>query len=346
MLRLRHRRLAARARSTLVNDILYKALAPHFYRRARRRRATHDAHRRARAHRQGHRHRPVADRPHAALEPGHLHRALRPDPRALRADCPRRSVRGYRPGRFSFNVKGGRCEACEGDGHDQDRDALPARRLRDLRGLQRAGATTARRSRCASRARPSPTCSTMTVEEALEFFANIPKIARQLQTLHDVGLGYIKLGQPATTLSGGEAQRVKLATRAGQARHRQDALHPRRADDRPALRRHREAARGAAPARRRGQHGARHRAQPRRHQDGRLDHRPRARGRRRGRRGRRRGDAGGRRASSRRATPASSCAACYRPASMSPPSGRPRRSAGRRRGPPGPAAGSPRRAAG
>jgi excinuclease ABC subunit A len=89
----------------------------------------------------------------------------------------------------------------------------------------------------------------MTVEEALEFFANIPKIARKLQTLHDVGLGYIKLGQPATTLSGGEAQRVKLARAV--ARHRPDALHPRRADHRPALRRRREAARGAAAAGRR-----------------------------------------------------------------------------------------------
>ena len=136
----------------------------------------------------------------------------------------------------------------------------------------------------------------MSVEEALEFFAKIPKLRRRLQTLHDVGLDYIKLGQPATTLSGGEAQRVKLAKELSQGRDRADALHPRRADDRPALRRHREAARGAAAARRRRQHGARDRAQPRRDQAGRLGRRPRARGRRGGRRGdRRRHARGGRR---------------------------------------------------
>ena len=85
----------------------------------------------------------------------------------------------------------------------------------------------------------------MPIEEALEFFAHIPKIRRRVQTLNDVGLGYMRLGQPATTLSGGEAQRVKLAAELAQGRHRADALHPRRADDRPALRRHPAAARGA-----------------------------------------------------------------------------------------------------
>ena len=72
----------------------------------------------------------------------------------------------------------------------------------------------------------------MSVEEALEFFAKIPKLRRRLQTLHDVGLDYVKLGQPATTLSGGEAQRVKLAAELCEGRDRADALHPRRADDR------------------------------------------------------------------------------------------------------------------
>ena len=91
----------------------------------------------------------------------------------------------------------------------------------------------------------------MPVEEALEFFEHIPKIRRRLETLNDVGLGYIRLGQPATTLSGGEAQRVKLATELSKIATGRDALHPRRADDRPALRRRRAAARGAAPPGRR-----------------------------------------------------------------------------------------------
>ena len=79
----------------------------------------------------------------------------------------------------------------------------------------------------------------LTVEDAHAFFSAVPSIARKLQTLLDVGLGYIRLGQSATTLSGGEAQRVKLALELSQARHRPHALHPRRADHRPALRRHR-----------------------------------------------------------------------------------------------------------
>ena len=123
----------------------------------------------------------------------------------------------------------------------------------------------------------------MTVEEAHEFFKPVPVVARKLQTLLDVGLGYIRLGQSATTLSGGEAQRVKLSLELSQARHRPHALHPRRADHRPALPRHRAAAESAAPPARPGQHGRGHRAQPRRDQDRRLDHRPGS-GRRRRRR--------------------------------------------------------------
>ena len=130
--------------------------------------------------------------------------------RELFARLPESKARGYKPGRFSFNVKGGRCEACRGDGiikiemqflpdvyvpcevcHGRryNREALEilykAKNIADVLG--------------------------MTVEEALSFFSNVPRIRNKLQTLADVGLGYIRLGQPATTLSGGEAQRVKLS---------------------------------------------------------------------------------------------------------------------------------------
>ncbi|MDT8858746.1 excinuclease ABC subunit UvrA [Alkalihalobacillus sp. MEB130] len=120
-------------------------------------------------------------------------------------------VRGYKKGRFSFNVKGGRCEACRGDGiikiemHFLPDVYVPCeicegkRYNRETLDITYKGKTIA-------------DVLGMTVEEGLEFFANIPKINRKIQTLVDVGLGYIRLGQPATTLSGGEAQRVKLAS--------------------------------------------------------------------------------------------------------------------------------------
>ena len=138
----------------------------------------------------------------------------------------------------------------------------------------------------------------MPIEEAAEFFAPIPQIARHLDTLVDVGLGYVRLGQPAPTLSGGEAQRVKLASEL-QKRSTGRTIY---VLDEPTTGLHFEdvpqAARRAALAGRQGQHGARHRAQPRRHQDRRLDHRHGPRGRLRRRHGRRRGHArGGRRRS-------------------------------------------------
>ena len=131
--------------------------------------------------------------------------------RELYSLTPEAKIRGYKPGRFSFNVRGGRCEACKGDGtikiemhflpdvyvpcetchgHRYNRETLEVR----FKGKSISDVLE------------------MSVEEALDFFAKIPKIRRRLQTLHDVGLDYIKLGQPATTLSGGEAQRVKLAS--------------------------------------------------------------------------------------------------------------------------------------
>jgi excinuclease ABC subunit A len=120
-------------------------------------------------------------------------------------------ARGYKPGRFSFNVKGGRCEVCRGDGQIKiEMHFLPdvyvpceqchgKRYNRETLEVRFKGKTIA-------------DVLAMPVEEALEFFKHIPKIKRRLQALHDVGLDYIRLGQPATTLSGGEAQRVKLAT--------------------------------------------------------------------------------------------------------------------------------------
>lgn len=120
-------------------------------------------------------------------------------------------VRGYKKGRFSFNVKGGRCESCRGDGIIKiEMHFLPdvyvpcevchgSRYNRETLDITYKGKTIS-------------DILDMTVEDGLDFFENIPKIKRKIQTIYDVGLGYMKLGQPATTLSGGEAQRVKLAS--------------------------------------------------------------------------------------------------------------------------------------
>ena len=131
--------------------------------------------------------------------------------RELFSQTPEAKIRGYKQGRFSFNVKGGRCEACRGDGIIKiEMHFLPdvyvpcevckgARYNRETLEVHYKGKTIA-------------DVLEMTVDDGVEFFQNLPKIHRKFQTLQDVGLGYIKLGQPATTLSGGEAQRVKLAT--------------------------------------------------------------------------------------------------------------------------------------
>ena len=133
------------------------------------------------------------------------------DIRTVFANTNEAKIRGYGPGRFSFNVSGGRCEACSGDGILQiEMHFLPdvyvpcevckgKRYNRETLEVHYKGKNIA-------------DVLDMTIEEGLEFFQNIPKIKRKLQTMYDVGLGYVKIGQPSTTLSGGEAQRVKLAT--------------------------------------------------------------------------------------------------------------------------------------
>ena len=267
-------------KSTLVNEILYKAVANKLN-RARMRPGTHKR---------------IRGLEHLdkiiSVDQSPIGRTPRSNPatyiglfdqiRDLFSKTQEARARGYKPGRFSFNVKGGRCEVCRGDGQIKiEMHFLPdvyvpceqchgKRYNKETLDIRFKGKTIA-------------DVLEMPIEEAVEFFAHIPKIKRRLQTLHDVGLDYMRLGQPATTLSGGEAQRVKLAAELSQGRDGADAVHPRRADDRPALRGHPAAARGAAAARRRGQLGRGDRAQPGRDQDGRPDHRHGPRGRRGGR---------------------------------------------------------------
>ena len=133
------------------------------------------------------------------------------DIRALFSSTQESKARGYSPGRFSFNVKGGRCEACKGDGQIKiEMHFLPDVYVPcEVCGGERYNRETLQ---VTYRGKNIAQVLDMTVDEALEFFKNIPGIKRKLETLHDVGLGYIRLGQPATTLSGGEAQRVKLSS--------------------------------------------------------------------------------------------------------------------------------------
>ena len=201
--------MSGSGKSTLVNEILYKAVAN----RLHRSRLRPGAHRRMRG---------LEDLDKVInVDQSPIGRTPRSNPatyiglfdqiRDLFSKTQEARARGYKPGRFSFNVKGGRCEVCRGDGQIKiEMHFLPdvyvpceqchgKRYNRETLDIRFKGKTIA-------------DVLDMPVEEALGFFAHIPKIRRRVQALHDVGLDYMRLGQPATTLSGGEAQRVKLAS--------------------------------------------------------------------------------------------------------------------------------------
>ncbi|MEE2885086.1 MAG: excinuclease ABC subunit UvrA [Chloroflexota bacterium] len=196
-------------KSTLINEILYKALAQHFY-KAKNRPGEFDSIQNLEA----------IDKV-VNIDQSPIGRTPRSNPatytgtftpiRELFTTVPESRMRGYKAGRFSFNVKGGRCEACSGDGYiNIEMQFLPDvsvpceickgdRYNREALEIEFKGKNIGE-------------VLNMTVSEALQFFGNIPKVKNRLQTMSDVGLGYIKLGQPATQLSGGEAQRVKLSS--------------------------------------------------------------------------------------------------------------------------------------
>jgi excinuclease ABC subunit A len=196
-------------KSTLVNDVLYKAVANRLH-RARRRPGAHRA-----IHGLDQLDKIIA------VDQSPIGRTPRSNPatytglfdviRDLFSKTQEARARGYKPGRFSFNVKGGRCEVCRGDGqikiemHFLPDVYVPCEQCHGKRYNRET-------LEVRFKGRSIADVLDMPVEEALPFFEHIPKVRRRLETLNAVGLGYIRLGQPATTLSGGEAQRVKLAT--------------------------------------------------------------------------------------------------------------------------------------
>ena len=183
--------------------------------------------------------RPEADRADAAVQPGHLHGPVRPRPQALRRDQGRARP-PLRRRAVLVQRRQGPLRELPGRGLRHGRAALPAQRLRPLPGLPRgplqredAGDQLSGEEH---RRRPGDDR-----RRGRDFFADEPPVLRSLDVLHEVGLGYLRLGQPATELSGGEAQRIKLATELQRAQRGDYALRPRRADHRPAPGRRREA---------------------------------------------------------------------------------------------------------
>jgi excinuclease ABC subunit A len=195
-------------KSTLVNDILFKALAGHFY-NAKDRPGRHEK---------------ISGLENVdkviGIDQSPIGRTPRSNAatyvnaftpiRELFAKTPQAKEMGYTAGRFSFNVSEGRCEACEGGGVKKiEMQFLPDVYVTcdECKGRRYNSETL----RVKYKGKSVSDVLDMTVEEALSFFSNIPAITKKLQTLNDVGLGYLRLGQPATTMSGGEAQRIKLA---------------------------------------------------------------------------------------------------------------------------------------
>jgi excinuclease ABC subunit A len=196
-------------KSTLVNEILYKAVSARLHRARQRPGDHHSIHGLEELDKI------------IAVDQSPIGRTPRSNPatytglfdviRDLYSKTQEARARGYKPGRFSFNVKGGRCEVCKGDGQIKiEMHFLPDVYVpcEQCHGKRYNRETLEVRFKGKSIA----DVLDMPVEQALEFFKHIPKVRRRLETLHAVGLGYVRLGQPATTLSGGEAQRVKLAT--------------------------------------------------------------------------------------------------------------------------------------